>query len=286
MPIELIPARPEHLHDLARICHLAFNTLHERHAIHRDIPDEDVGRLIMGAVLNRSDYTGAVAVDRTRIIGSNFLMHADPICGLGPITVDPTAQSKGAGRLLMQWAIDEARRRGRDSVRLFQEAVNTTSLSLYTSVGFSWRYSAALMMPAPADADDPDTRPMTRDDLPAVDRLSTQYHGHTRVNDAAQLLAMNLPAFVRERRGNIVGYQIASLFGHAAAESPDDLLALASHTARHAPPPMSVVIVPLHQPELFLATLARSFRVLKTLNHMALGDFTLPRGPCFPSIQC
>lgn len=288
MAIDLIPARPEHADELARICHLAFNTLHQRHNVPPDVPTHDVGRLIIGGVINRPDYTGIAAIENGRLIGSNFLLHADEVCGVGPITVDPGIQSRGVGRTLMQWAIDEARRRRGDgfSLRLFQEAVNTTSLSLYASLGFRWADSASLMHPRPAETDDPACRPATRDDLPAIGALSLRRHGISRANDAAALLAMGLPAFVRVRDGRVVGYQIATLFGHAAAESADDLLALAAHTARQAPPPMAVVIVPMSQPEVFHAALSRGFRVAKVLNAMAIGAYTRAAGPCFPSIQC
>ena len=288
MPIQLIPARPEHAEDLARICHLAFNTLHERHNVPPDVPTVDVGRLIIGGVINRPDYTGIVAIDNGRILGSNFLLHADEVCGVGPITVDPTIQSKGVGRTLMQWAIDEARRRRGDrfTLRLFQEAVNTTSLSLYASLGFEWRDAAALMHPRPAEADDPACRPATPGDLPAIAALSHRHHGISRASDAASLFALGLPAFVRTRANRIVAYQIATLFGHSAAETNDDLLALAAHTAHNVPPPMAVVIVPMSQTDLFRSALARGFRVAKVLNAMATGAYTRAPGPCFPSIQC
>lgn len=288
MPIDLIPARPEHLADLARICHLAFNTLHERHRIFPDVPTEEVGRLIIGGVLHRPDYAGIVAVEEGRIIGSNFLQLADEVCGVGPITVDPSVQSRGAGRLMMQWAIDEARRRrgDRPHVRLFQEAVNTTSLSLYTRLGFQWRDAAALMQPKPADAGDASVRPMVADDLPQVERLSAQHYGYSRANDAGQLLKLQFPAFVLERGGAIVAYQIATLFGHASADTDEDLLALAAQTARHVPPPMAVVIVPMAQASLFRSALSAGFRVAKVLNYMSLETFRPLPGPSFPSIQC
>lgn len=288
MAIELIPADAKHFSDLARICHLAFDTLHTRHAVHRDVPSEEVGRLIIGGVLHRPDYTGVVAVEDGRIVGSNFFLFADEVCGVGPITVDPTIQSRGVGRRLMQWVVDEARRRRgpRPHVRLFQEAVNTTSLSLYTSLGFRWRDAAALMHPKPADADDPSVRPMTVADLPHVQRLSEKHYGFSRAKDIASLLAMELPAFVRERDGRVVGYQVATLFGHAAAETDADLLALAAQTARRIPPSMAVVIVPMSQASLFGSALASGFRVAKVLNYMSLEAFDAPPGPLMPSIQC
>lgn len=288
MPLELIPAESSHFEHLSRICHLAFDSLHLRHNVSRDVPSEEVGRLIIGGVLHRPDYIGVVAVEDGRILGSNFLLLADEVCGVGPITVDPTVQAKGVGRKLMQWVIDEARRRRGTAahVRLFQEAVNTTSLSLYTSLGFNWRDSGALMHPKPAEVADPAVRPMVASDLPHVERLSTVHYGFSRAKDAARLLDMQFPAFVRERGGKVVAYQIATLFGHASAESNDDLLVLASQTARHIPPPMAVVIVPMSQTALFRSALNSRFRVAKVLNYMSLETFRPFSGPSFPSIQC
>jgi GNAT superfamily N-acetyltransferase len=288
MAIQLVPAEPAHFEDLARICHLAFDSLHERHRVHRDVPSEEVGRLMIGGVLFRPDYVGVTAIEDNRIVGSNFLLLADEVCGVGPITVDPSVQSRGIGKMLMQWVIDEARRRRgpRPHVRLYQEALNTTSLSLYTNLGFHWRDAAALMLPRPASADDATIRPITADHRVDVDRLSTRHYGFSRANDFSRLLAMQIPGFIRERDGRVVGYQLSTLFGHAAAETNDDLLALASHTARHVPPPAAVVIVPMHQAALFRAALDAGFTVAKLLNYMSLESFAMPAGPSLPSIQC
>ena len=288
MSLELIPATPVHLDALSRICHRAFNTLHQRHNVLPDVPTEDVGRLIIGAVLSRPDHVGAVAVEDGKVVGSNFLGLADEVAGVGPITVDPTSQSRGAGRLLMQWAIDEARRRRGPGahVRLFQEAVNGASLSLYTRLGFRWRDAAALMQPKAADADDPTVRPMTEADLPHVARLSSKHFGHSRANDTQQLLKLGLPAFIRERGGVVVGYRVVTLFGHAAADTVDDLIALAAQSARVVEPPMAVVLVPLSQDGLFRAALAAGFRVAKVNNYMSLDAYDAPPGPSMPSIQC
>lgn len=288
MPIQLIPATREHAPTLARICHLAFNTLHTHHRVPPDVPTEEVGALIIGGVIHRPDYVGAVAVEDGRMLGSNFLQMSDEVCGVGPITVDPALQSHGAGRMLMRWAIDEARaRRGPSAhVRLFQEAINTTSLSLYTSLGFVWRDAAAAMLPRPAAAEDPTVRPMAEADLPHVRRLSQQHYGFSRADDAAQLLSMKIPAFVRQRGDGVVAYHIATLFGHASGETNGDLLATVAQTARRVPPPMSVVIVPMSQPALYRAALAAGFRTSKVLNYMSLEPFAPIKGPALPSIQC
>jgi len=286
MSLELIPLHQEHVPELARICHEAFSALHDRYAIGRDIPDIETGMLIISHVANRPDYTGFVATMDGKLVGSNFLLHGDFVAGIGPLTVDPRYQSRGVGRALMQSVINESERRNISQTRLFQEAINTTSLSLYTSLGFAWRDSAALMQATPASADDPSIRPLTIDDCVSIKSLSQQSYGFSRAGDAAYLLAAQFPGFLRERDGHEVGYLISSLFGHASAETEDDLLALIAHAARYVPPPMAVFICPLSQPHLFRRALAEGHRTLKVLSYMSLGGFTAPTGSHLPSIQC
>jgi GNAT superfamily N-acetyltransferase len=285
MPVELIPAKREHLSDVARICHLAFNTLHQRHQVAPDFPTQDAARAAMDVVLRRPDYPGVVAVEGGRILGSNFLMLADEVAGVGPITVEPGEQSRGVGRLLMQWAIDEARRRrgDRPHVRLFQESVNAASLSLYTRLGFRWRDSAAVMFPEPRKSTR--CRPLTADDLDDVERLSVETYGYSRRNDAARLLEMGIPGTKCERHGRNAAYHFATLFGHGAAETGHDLIEAAAHTASGVDRPVSVTIVPMSQ-DLFAAALDAGFRVAKTLSYMSLETYRPPKGPCTPSILC
>ena len=168
MHLELIPASPEHIPLLGDICHRAFSSLHDRFGVERDVPDAGIGEMILSQTIGRPDYTGVMAVLGGRIVGSNFLTFADAVAGVGPITVDPEVQSKGIGRALMQWAVDEAGRRGIRETRLFQETLNTTSLSLYSSLGFDWRGGAALMQASPAAAADPCVRAIEASDLEAL----------------------------------------------------------------------------------------------------------------------
>jgi len=293
--LTLAPVEPDHIPTLARICHQAFTALHDRHNIPRDVPDVETGTIIIAMTVSRPDYTGVVAKLGDKIVGSNFYTFADEIAGVGPITVDPTCQSKRIGRALMQWAVDEAKSRNIRQTRLFQEAINTTSLSLYTALGFEWRDSAALMQSKPAAADHPKVRPMTPADLPAIERISRASYGHSRAADAAVLLAAGLPAFVYvNEHDEAIAYLIVTLFGHAGAdpsklsrhEGATALLDLAAHAARHTPEPMARFICPLSHEDLFRQALSAGHRTLKVLNCMSLGDWTPAPGVHFPSIQC
>lgn len=285
MALELVPATEDQIPRLSQICHEAFSALHDRFGIERDIPNAEVGEMIIGQTVKRPDYTGVMAVLDGAVVGSNFLLHADEVAGVGPITVDPKVQSKGIGRALMQWVIDEARRREIRQVRLFQEGLNTTSLSLYTTLGFDWRDSAALMQASPAAEEDPSIRPLEAADLEAVAALSKNSYGFSRANDAAQLLGWQVPGFVRERDGKVKGYLFGTLFGHAGAESDEDLLALAAQAARHLPPPLARFICPMARPVFYRKVLAEGHRTVKMLSYMSLGDFAAPQGSFFPSIQ-
>ncbi|WP_193213001.1 GNAT family N-acetyltransferase [Luteolibacter marinus] len=286
MAIELVPATEEAIPRLSDICHRAFSALHDRFGIERDIPTPEVGEMILSQTVKRPDYTGIMAVLHGKVVGSNFLTFVDEVAGVGPITVDPDLQSKGIGRQLMQWAIDESRRRGIRQVRLFQEALNTASLSLYTSLGFEWRDSAALMQAMPAAEDDDAVRPMGPADLPAVAELSRRAYGYSRAGDAGQLLEWQVPGFLMLRDGEPVAYLFATLFGHAAAVSNVELLALVAQAARQLPPPLARFICPLSRPGLHREALAAGHRTVKMLSYMSLGDYVPPAGAQFPSIQC
>lgn len=286
MHLQLIPAKPDHIPLLGDICHRAFSALHDRFGVERDVPDAAVGAMIISQTVTRPDYTGVMAVLDGRIVGSNFLTFADEVAGVGPITVEPELQSKGIGRALMQWAVDEAKQRGIRETRLHQEALNTTSLSLYSSLGFDWRGSTILMQAGPAVSADPDVRPIRADDLEAIAALSKSTYGFSRAGDAAQLIHCDIPGFIRVVNGQPRAYLFATLFGHAGAVTDDELLSLASQAALHLPPPLARFICPLARPGLFRAALARGHRTVKMLSYMSLGEFTPPPGPHFPSIQC
>ncbi|MES2440422.1 MAG: GNAT family N-acetyltransferase [Verrucomicrobiota bacterium] len=285
MPLELVPATAEEIPRLSQICHEAFSALHDRCGVERDIPGPEVGQMILSQTVLRPDYTGVMAVLDGKIVGSNFLSFSDEVAGVGPITVDPSVQSKGIGRTLMQWAVDEARRRELRQVRLFQETLNTTSFSLYTALGFDWRDTAVLMQATPAGVEDPEVRPINARDLPAIADLSRTSYGFSRANDAAQLIAWEIPGFVKLRHGEPVAYLFATLFGHAGAETEEDLLGLTAQAARHLPPPLARFICPMSRPGLFRKALAAGLRTGKLLSYMSLGGFTPPPGAHFPSIQ-
>lgn len=286
MSISIIRVEPGHVPELGRICFEAFGTLQDRHGVQRDFDTVETATMVVAMFAARADFAGFAALDGGRLVGSNFLGFSDPVAGVGPITIDPGSQSAGVGRALMLAVMEEAARRGIRRVRLLQEAINTTSLSLYTKLGFDWREACALMQPAPAAADDPRIRAATIEDIGEIDRVSTRHYHSTRRNEAAWMLKAGMPAFViRGGKGGVSGYCFPGLLGHGFAESPEELATLVVHAARHAPPPFHRVLVPLGELDLHRTLLARGCRTIKLFSYMTTGEYTRPRGAWIPSVE-
>ncbi len=284
MAVDIVPVRPEHAPEMARICYEAFGALHDRHNTPRDFDSQETAAMVMGLITGSPSFHGFAAIDSGRLVGSNFLCTADAVAGVGPITVDPACQSRGVGRALMQAVLDLARERKVEHVRLNQEAINTTSLSLYTKLGFEWRDSVAVIEATNAGADHRGVRPLTEADLPAVEAISTRVYGHSRRNDTAMALGWQFPAFGLERDGKLCAYIVPGFFGHGCAPNQADMAALIAHAVKNSPPPFHRILVPLSQGGLYRDLLGRGCPTLKVLSYMTVGPYRPANGVWLPSI--
>jgi len=284
MTIRIERVRPEWVPELGRICFEAFSALQDAHGVERDFDSPDSGAMIVGMFASREDFAGFAALDGDRLLGSNFLGFSDDVAGVGPITVRPDVQAQGVGRMLMNAVLEEARRRGIARVRLLQEAINTASLSLYTSLGFDWREACALMRPAIAPEASPGVRPVEERDLPAIDAISRRHYHHSRRNEVAGFLRMGLPGVLLDRGGRATGYYFPGMLGHGFAEHEEDLALLVTQAMRDAPPMFHRCIVPLGEQGLHRGLLGAGCRTIKLLNYMSLGEYTRPRSAWMPCI--
>jgi len=222
-----------------------------------------------------------------RIVGSGFLHVRGDKAGIGPVTVDPTAQGSGAGRAIMYRLLEESRRCS--SVRLTQDAFNNVSFSLYSKLGFVPRD----VLPALA-AEDPRPQPvanaakvrlMTAADLDEVAALDTRVTGLARRCDFDLLLGFG-PHLVCERADRIVGYLCrlaldgVNYLGPAAAEEPDDLKGLMYHVAQM--PGARAARIGLHasQPEVVQYAMESGYTVANLSTYMVRGDWQPPNGVC------
>ena len=281
--IQLVPAEPRHVPELGRICYEAFKDIAESHGFPPDFPSAEFAGEVIGMLVESEDFYSIAALLNGRPVGSNFLSLSDPAAGLGPITVDRSAQGKGIGRALMQDVIDYARRNNIQKVRLLQDAYNMGSLSLYTSLGFAVKEAAALMQSA-AGKPDGSVRPVVETDLAVIDELSRRIYKTSRRNEAAAAVLRGALPLLRERAGRIAGYYIPGVFGHGVAETEEDALAMISESARLLPPEAARFFCPLSQADLYRKALKAGCRAIKVMNLMALGPYEAPEKVWMPSI--
>jgi GNAT superfamily N-acetyltransferase len=283
MPLELRRPTPEDIPELGRICYEAFKDIADRHHFPPDFQSVAAPRMFMGMLIQREDVFGAKAVLDGQIAGSNFLMTSDEVAGVGPITIEVPLQGQGIGRALMQAVLDHARETNTTMVRLVQDSFNLTSLSLYASLGFDVKSPLALMQPQPAAQPDPSVRPLTRDDLPAVEELSRRIYKVNRRNEVEGMLPV-FPTFIRERDGRPTGYLMMGLIGHGVFETEDDAVATIGEATRQSPPDFHRVFCPLQEGSLYRRFLASGARAIKPMNLMALGPYEEPEGIWMPSV--
>ncbi len=265
------------------ICHRAFDALARQHDFPSDIPSPEIGIGLISSLLSRANVYCVVGESAGRIVGSNFLWEATRIAGVGPLTVDPELQNAAVGRQLMNDVMDRAREKDAVGVRLVQSAYHNRSLCLYTKLGFDAREPLSAMQGPALRRVLPGypVRPASELDVDACSSVCIRVHGHERKRELREAIAQQ-SATVVERNGKITGYAtVIGFFGHAVAETNDDLKALiAAATAFPGPG----FLLPTRNGELFRWCLGHGLRVVQPLTLMTTGLYNEPRGAYLPSI--
>ncbi|MDP9138828.1 MAG: GNAT family N-acetyltransferase [Pseudomonadota bacterium] len=279
----LRPASPADVMPAGAICYAAFKTIAEQHAFPPDFPASEVAVGLVGHLLSRPDVHGVMAEVDGRVVGSNFLWEDAGVAGVGPITVDPTAQDGRIGRRLMEAVLERARNQGIDSVRLVQAAYHARSLSLYTKLGFVVREPLSVMQGPALDVsiDGHAIRAATAADVDAANALCRCIHGHIRPSALRAALQQGT-ATVVERSGRLTGYATGiGFFGHAVGETTADVQALVGAAPSFAGPGF---LVPTRNAVLMQWCLQRGLRIVQPMTLMTMGPYEEPRGGFLPSI--
>ncbi|HET8783869.1 MAG TPA: GNAT family N-acetyltransferase [Pyrinomonadaceae bacterium] len=268
------------------ICYAAFRGIAERHNFRPDFPTPERAIQLMQLLFENPDVFSVVAEDDNGVVGSNHLVEYDAIRGVGPITVDPNAQAKGAGRLLMESVIERGKTGA--GVRLVQDAFNAASLSLYASLGFEAREPLALMEGQLHGDVRPDVtvRALKEEDYASCADLCRVVHGFDRVNELKHTPPF-LTSFVAIRDGRITGYASAPQFwalNHAVAETLSDMSALLTGASNLLPGEPISFLLPIRQASLFRWCLRKGLRVLKPMTLMTTGKYNEPRSYYLPSV--
>jgi GNAT superfamily N-acetyltransferase len=237
--------------------------------------------------IDNPEIFGVVAELDGEIVGSVFLDERGPMRGIGPITVDPSAQGHGVGRRLMESVLE--RGRGSRSIRLLQDAHNPISLSLYTSLGFDVK---EMMVQLAGELDgappgDVEVRPLREGDLEECNRLHEQIHGFERARDLRDAIeAPTFSPFAAVRDGRVTAYATTFAPWQAAqgvAETEKDMRALISGASAASSEPVAFLL-PVRQSDLLRWCLSEGLRAVRPMNYMVVGEYEEPRGPWFPSV--
>jgi GNAT superfamily N-acetyltransferase len=281
---KLFTPGPEHTAELGRICFEAFRLVSEGHGFERDFPDAETAAKVIALIQSvPGSFQVAARVD-DRLAGSNFMLLTDGVAGLGPITVDPTFHGRGIGRRLMQAALDYAAQHGFRQVRLLQDTYNTTSISLYASLGFDVREPIGMMRAGPPAEPDGAVRRVRGGDLPALEELCVRFYKTSRRNELAIWIGCGFPVLVHETHGRIRGYLIPGKLGHGVAETDAAALALISQIPHYAGPGGDTFFCPLRNTSLYRAALKSGCRLSKIMTLMTLGPYEEPAPVWLPSI--
>jgi len=283
MNVKLRPGAPGDSAECGRICFEAFKKIAEQHNFPRDFPSPEIASGLMTLLITQPGFHSIVAERDGRIVGSNFLDERSVITGIGPISVDPDAQTRGIGRLLMEGALARARERSAAGVRLVQAGYNNQTMCLYSKLGFRAREPLSVMTGSPPKVNLPgySVRRAGQDDIDACNRLCRTVHGHDRSGEVADAIRAET-ATVVERLGRITGYATEiGFFAHAAAETDDDLMALIAAADKIAGPG---ILVPTRNHELFTWCLENNLKLTQQMTLMTIGLYCEPAGAYLPSI--
>ncbi len=266
-----------------KICFEAFTALANRHNFPPDFPAAEISIGVLSAMFSHPGFFCVVAEQDGKIIGSNCLDERTPIAGLGPITVDASAQNRAAGRALMQAVLTRAAERKFAGVRLVQAAYHNRSLSLYAKLGFVVREPLSCMQGPAMKKMLPGygVRTAVARDLAACNDLCLRVHGHERGGELKDAIEHGT-AVVAERDGRMTAYASSmAFFGHAVGETNEDLKALIAAAPAFQGPG---ILVPSRNAELFRWCLENGLRVVQPLTLMTMGLYNEPAGAYLSSI--
>jgi predicted N-acetyltransferase YhbS len=276
-------ASPADAEVCGRISFEAFTALANRHNFPPDFPAPEASIGVLSTMFSHPGFYCVVAEQDGKIIGSNCLDERSPIAGIGPITVDASAQNRAAGRALMQAVLTHAAERKFAGVRLVQAAYHNRSLSLYAKLGFVVREPLSCVQGPAMKKILPgySIRPAVDGDVAACNHLCFGVHGHDRAGELQDAIQQG-NAVVAERDGRVTAYASSMAFwAHAVGETNEDLKALIAAAAAFQGPG---IIIPTRNAELFRWCLDSGLRVVQPLTLMTMGLYNEPAGAYLPSI--
>jgi GNAT superfamily N-acetyltransferase len=270
----------------------AHKAISSAHGYPSEQPSEEFATGLIRRLLDNPNSWGVLADRQGKTLGSIFLhkFPPTPVAVIGPLTVHPSAEGSGVGRMLMGAALSQARKHNHDRVRLVQSPSHIRSFVLYTKSGFALREPLFLMHGKPqrsgintgGGGGSNSVRPVRDDgDISMCNELCKTVHGFSRDMELRQAKDQGV-ATMTERDGAITGYAAGlGIFGHAVAKSNDDLKALIANAPAVLGPGF---FAPARNREVINWLLQNDFQIGWPANLMTIGPYKEPPMPFLPSL--
>jgi len=283
MSLILRPGQAADANACGEICFKAFKVIADEHNFPPDFPNPESAIGLMNYIFSAAGVYSVVAELEGQIVGSNFLWEDIFVGGVGPITVDPGIQNTSIGRKLMEGVLQRVEDQKLAGVRLVQAAYHNRSMSLYSKLGFDVREPLSQMQGASPGILLPayNVRPAKETDIDSCNQLCFRVHGHTRGHELLGAVKAGT-ALVVEYNGRITGYATqVGFYGHAVAESNNDLKAIIGGSANFSGPGF---LLPSRNAEMLRWCLNNGLRIVQQMTLMSRGFYNDPTSPFLPSV--
>jgi predicted N-acetyltransferase YhbS len=290
MSLTIRPIEQDDAEGCGRIGYEAHKTISSAHGYPSEQPSEEYGIRLIRSLLTNPNSWGVLAERNGKILGSIFLHEfpPSPVAVIGPLTIHPSVEGSGVGRVLMDAALARASKQKYDRIRLVQSPSHIRSFVLYTKCRFILREPLFLMQGHPPKKGTNDkgsntnVRILSDDhDVSNCNELCKSVHGFSREMELLQAKDQGIATMI-ERDATITGYAAGiGILNHAVAKTNDDLKALISNESVILGPGF---FVPARNYELIFWLLENGFRIGWPANLMTFGHYQEPSTPFLPSL--
>lgn len=271
-----------------KIGYQAHKTISSAHGYPSEQPSEEFGIGLIRNLLENPNSWGVLAERQGKTLGSIFLhkFPPSPVAVIGPLTVHPSAEGGGVGRILMDAALTQAYEQNYDQIRLVQSPSHIRSFVLYTKCGFTLREPLLLMQGQPLkninNTGSANFRPVRNDnDVSVCNELCKSVHGFSREMELRQAKDQGVATMI-EQDGVVTGYAAGlGILGHAVAKSNEELKALIINASAILGPGF---FVPARNHELVNWLFKNAFQIGWPANLMSIGPYQEPLMPFLPSL--
>ena len=151
MSLIIRPIEQNDAESCGKIGYEAHKAISSTHGYPSEQPSEEFGIELIRRLLDNPNSWGVLAARHGKTLGSIFLHEfpPSPVAAIGPLTVHPSEEGGGVGRVLMNAAITHAHKQKHDQIRLVQSPSHLRSFVLYTKCGFTLREPLFLIQGQP-----------------------------------------------------------------------------------------------------------------------------------------